>query len=101
MSTITKPRTNSVKKFFEAFGSIFGSGIDIEVNEEKLPEELNAALKALANKEANVEQAINVDSSKKGGLKKKMNPIENKFTEKAMRAMHKEVQKSVEDRERE
>ena len=97
MSAITKPRTN----IFAAIGSLFSSGIDIEVNEDiKLPEELNDALKALANKEANVEQAINVDnkSSKKGGFGKKINPD----TEKAMRAMHKEVQKSVEDdRERE
>ena len=96
MSTITKSRTN----IFAAIGSLFSSGIDIEVNEDiKLPEELSAALKALSNEEANVEQAITVDnkSSKKGGFGKKINPN----TEKAMRAMHKEVQRSVEDRERE
>lgn len=96
MSAITKPRTN----IFAAIGSLFSSGIDIEVNEDiKLPEELNDALKALANKEANVEQAINVanNSSKRGGFAKKINPN----TEKAMRAMHKEVkQQVVEDRER-
>ena len=96
MSTITKPRTN----IFTAIGSLFSSGIDVEGNEEiKLPTELSDVLKSLSSKEASVEQAINVanTSSKKGGFGKKINPN----TEKAMRAMHKEVQKSVEDRERE
>ena len=96
MSTITKPRTS----IFAAIGSLFSSGIDIG-NEEtvKLDQELLDVLSSLASKEANVEQAINVanSSSKKGGFGKKINPN----TEKAMRAMHKEVQKSVEDRERE
>ena len=97
MSAITKPRTN----IFAAIGSLFSSGIDVEENEDiKLPEELSDALKSLANKEAKVEQAINVDnkSSKKGGFGKKINPN----TEKAMRAIHEEVkQQIVEDRERE
>lgn len=96
MSTITKPRTS----IFAAIGSLFSSGIDVEGNEEiKLPTELSDVLKSLSSKEASVEQAINVanTSSKKGGFGKKINPN----TEKAMRAMHKEVQKSVEDRERE
>ena len=96
MNTVTKPRTN----IFTAIGSLFSSGIDIEDSEAiKLPEELSDALKALANKEANVELAINVDNkpSKKGGFGKKINPS----TEKAMRAMHNEIQKASEDRERE
>ena len=95
MSTITKTRTN----IFAAIGSLFSSGIDVEGNEEiKLPTELSDVLKSLSSKETSVEQAINVanSSSKKGGFGKKINPN----TEKAMRAMHKEVQKSVEDRER-
>lgn len=96
MSAITKPRTN----IFAAIGSLFSSGIDIEGSEDiKLSEELTDALKALSNKEKNVEQAINVanNSSKRGGFGKKINPN----TEKAMRAIHKEVkQQVVEDRER-
>ena len=96
MSTITKPRTN----IFAAIGSLFSSGIDVEENEDiKLPEELSDALKSLANKEAKVEETINVasNSSKRGGFAKKINPN----TEKAMRAIHKEVEQKVsEDRER-
>ena len=94
MSTITKTRTN----IFAAIGSLFSSGIDVEGNEEiKLPTELSDVLKSLSSKETSVEQAINVanSSSKKGGFAKKINPN----TEKAMRAMHNEVQKTVEGRE--
>ena len=95
MSTITKSRTS----FLSVFKSLFSSGIDVEECEEiSLPTELSDALKALSNKESNVEQAINVtnNSSKKGGFAKKINPN----TEKAMRAMYNEVQRTVEDRER-
>ena len=96
MSAISKPRTN----IFAAIGSLFSSGIDVEENEDiKLPEELSDALKSLANKEAKVEETINVasNSSKRGGFAKKINPN----TEKAMRAIHKEVEQKVsEDRER-
>ena len=96
MSTITKSRTN----IFAAIGSLFSSGIDVEsIDETELPEELNDVLESLSNKERNVEQAINVasNSSKRGGFAKKINPN----TEKAMRAIHKEVEQKVsEDRER-
>ena len=71
MSTITKSRTS----IWTVFVSLFSSGIDIEgIEDEKLPEELNDALKGLSDKEKNVEQAINVNgvnNSKKGGIRKK------------------------------
>ena len=95
MSTITRQRTS----VFSALRSLFSSGIDIEGTEEiKLSEDLEAVLRSLSTKERAVEQAINVagSSSKKGRFGKKINPN----TEKAMRAMHKEVTHSIEDKER-
>ena len=96
MSIATK-RTNII----DVFKSIFSSDLEIEKYEDiKLPEELNNALKSIETKEQRVEQAINMqsNSSKKGGFGKKIDPN----TEKAMRAMHKEVkQNSMVDRERE
>ena len=97
MSTITKPRTN----IFAAIGSLFSSGIDVDgIEEEKLSDDLAAVLRSLSTKEKDVEQPINAvnASSKKGGFGKKINPN----TEKAMRAMHKEVKKQdIGDKERE
>ena len=103
MSAKTNLRTNSVKKLFEAFGSLFSSGIDVEsIDETELPEELNDAWKSLSNKEKSVEQAINVasNSSKRGGIAK-VNPIKNAGTEKAMRDTYKKVQQELGHGERE
>ena len=100
MSTITKTRTNNI---FAAIGSLFSSGIDVEGNEEiKLSDDLEAVLRSLSSKEKDVEQPINAvnNSSKKGGFGKKINPIGNNKTEKAMREKYIEVKKSIEGRER-
>ena len=70
MSAITKPRT----RILAAIGSLFSSGIDVEINDSELPKELDAVLKSLAIKEKEVEQAItgNIsNNSKKGGIRKK------------------------------
>ena len=100
MSTITKTITN----IFTDIGSLFSSGIDVDgIEEEKLSDDLAAVLRSLSTKEKDVEQPINAvnNSSKKGGFGKRINPIENKKTEKAMRAMHQKVKKTVGDKERE
>ena len=101
MSAITKSRTN----FISVFKSLFSSGIDVEIiDEDKLPKELEDILRTVDSKGKKVEQPITANvsnNSKKGGFGKKINPIENKDTEKAMRAIHKEIQPKVSgDRER-
>ena len=94
MGTITK--TN----MFSAIARLFSSEIDIENEEDvNLDQELLDVLKSLASKEAKVAQPINAadnKASKRGGFAKKISPN----TEKAMRALHQQVQEKVEDRER-
>lgn len=91
MSTITKSRPS----FLSVLKSLFSSKVDIEEIEDiKLPEELDDVLKSLKVKEDAVEKSINVaNSSKKGGFGKKINPN----TEKAMRAMHEQIKQNSQD----
>ena len=101
MSTDTRPRVfKGIIDIFKALGSTDTIEYDSEVVivDPMLIETLKRIEEGNLKKE--VENPTNVtggSKKSKGGFAKKINPN----TEKAMRAMHKEVQRSVEDRERE
>lgn len=81
--------TNTIK-LRNPFSVLFAKGIDIEDNRDtNLSKEYVDVFKALSVKEKEVEQPINVtnNSSKRGGFGKKLNPIKDANTEKAMREM--------------